>query len=167
MNFITKGLTGMRRRGRIGLTWAVVLFIGLATSCGTGQETGGGTMDYEKPAEWMEGGMTELPFKHVPLEDTPESVQKWIETNQSQEQKQVLHADGKTYVIITLGQKRTGGYEVKITQIAEIEGTDTISVTHEVTEPEEGEMATQVITYPLAIAEMDGEWDQSFQFTTN
>ena len=27
-------------------------------------------------------------------------------------------------------------------------------------------MVTQVITYPLAIAEMDGERDQAFQFTT-
>src|SRR5699024_1964521 len=95
----------------------------------------------------------------------PERLQKWIEDNKTEAHKKVFNIDGKTYVIITLGQKPTGGHGVDITQIAE-DTDETVTVSYEETEPGRNDAVTQVITYPLAIAKTDGERDQWFEFKT-
>lgn len=156
----------MKKYFSAGLTFVAVVLGILIAGCGVGDEVTGGESEPEESTERIEQEVTELPFKKITLEETPERIQKWVEENQSTEQKKVFIVDGKTYVIVLLGEKPTGGYGVEITQIAD-NGGGVISVAHKVTEPEEGGMVTQVITYPLAIAEMDGEMDKSFQFTTS
>lgn len=121
----------------------------------------------------LEKEITKLPFESINLEDVSDRLQKWIGENKSKKAKKVFHVNGKTYVIIMLGQKPTGGYDVEITQIEHVKnisegetGNDFISVSHEVKKPEKGSVNTQALTYPVAIAEIDGERKNSFQFTT-
>ncbi|SFA94748.1 PrcB C-terminal [Lentibacillus halodurans] len=117
---------------------------------------------------------TDLSFKTIDIDEGPERVRKWIEKNRSEEAKKVFHVNGKTYVIIMLGQKSTGGYHVEIEkiQLAKVvspeskAGSGTVEVTHHVTEPEEGSINIQALTYPIAIAELSGVHDYGFQFST-
>ena len=57
------------------------------------------------------------------------------------------------YILVTYGEKPTGGFEVEITGIAEEE--DKIVVTVEFTEPGKDDMVTQALTYPYDLAMMD------------
>lgn len=115
---------------------------------------------------------TELSFRTIDAEETPDRMQRWIKKNQSDEAKKVFHVDGKTYVLIMLGQKSTGGYAVdieamelsKVVSPESKEGQGTVNVTYNVTEPEKGSMNIQVLTYPMAIAELEGTRDYGFQF---
>lgn len=116
---------------------------------------------------------TELSFRTIEADDAPERVQKWIEKNRNEETKKVFHADGKTYVVIMLGQKSTGGYAVKIDEMqlekivspASKAGEGTVNVTYKVVEPQKGSVNIQVLTYPMAIAEIDGVRNYTFQFS--
>lgn len=149
----------------------VMLSALLLTGCGSG------TTEDEKMSE--DGPITrektDLAFRTIEVDEAPDRVRKWIEKNQSDESKKVFHADGKTYVVIILGQKSTGGYAVNIEamELSKVVSPDskagqgTVKVTYNVVEPEQGSINIQVLTYPMAIAEIDGEKDYVFQFKTS
>lgn len=71
-----------------------------------------------------------------------------------------------------LGQKPTGGYDVAIEQVKSVSmakpGTEAetgqVAVRYHVTEPGKDSFSTQALTYPMAIAELDGKRDETFQF---
>ncbi|MFD1361220.1 protease complex subunit PrcB family protein [Lentibacillus salinarum] len=143
----------------------------LLTGCGSGT-TEDETMTEEGP---IAREKTELSFQMIDPDEAPARVQTWLEKNRSEEAKKVFHADGKTYVIILLGQKSTGGYAVNIErmELAKIvspeskQGKGTVNVTYHVTKPEEGSFNIQALTYPMAIAELNGELAYGFQFNSS
>lgn len=116
---------------------------------------------------------SELSFKTIDVGEAPNSVQEWVEKNRKEETKKVFHAEGKTYVIIMLGQKSTGGYAVtidemqleKIVSPESMAGKGTVHVTYHTIAPEEGSINTQALTYPMAIAELEGTRDYEYQFS--
>lgn len=62
----------------------------------------------------------------------------------------------KIYVIVTRGQKPTGGYDIgidKMKLIKEEDKTNTLVVYTVFTDPRPGDILTQVITYPYEVAE--------------
>ena len=63
--------------------------------------------------------------------------------------------DGKVYVAATRGEKTTSGYGVTIEKITweEEDGRNKMTVYAEFTDPGSGELLTQEITYPYAVAE--------------
>ncbi|SDQ08183.1 protease complex subunit PrcB family protein [Virgibacillus salinus] len=141
----------------------MILSILLLSGCGSGTEDE--TMGGEKES-------TNLSFKTIKVENTPDRVQKWIQKNRSKEVEKVFNVNGMTYAIILLGQKSTGGYNVEVEQIKKMKTNSSQSdsvntVSYEVTEPEKGSVNIQTLTYPVAIAELEGETSQSFQFSTS
>ncbi|QKY70722.1 protease complex subunit PrcB family protein [Lentibacillus sp. CBA3610] len=148
----------------------MILSVLLLTGCGSGT-TEDDTMNGEGP---ITREQTDLPFSTIDVDEAPDRIGKWIEKNRSEEAKKVFHVDGKTYVIILLGEKSTGGYHVEIEQIQlskivspESEaGPGTVEVTYNVTEPEEGSFNIQALTYPMAIAELGRELEYGFQFNS-
>ena len=65
--------------------------------------------------------------------------------------------DDKVYVIATRGEKPTSGYEIAIDKIsvAEEDGMKTLMVYAVFKDPQPGTALTQVLTYPLQVAETD------------
>ncbi len=57
------------------------------------------------------------------------------------------------YLLVTYGEKPTGGYEVEITEIKEEEGK--LIVTAYFTEPGEDDFVSQALTYPYDLAMLD------------
>ncbi len=85
-----------------------------------------------------------IPEKEV--EVIPEEIQSWIEDSRkmwlAQEKS---HADA-LYILVTYGEKPTGGYVVDIQHVVEKEGE--IFVTVHFTEPDEDEPVSMALTYP-------------------
>ncbi|SFD68731.1 PrcB C-terminal [Lentibacillus persicus] len=146
----------------------IVLSALLLTGCAPGT-TEDDTMREEGP---ITKEKSDLSFKSINPGEAPESVQTWIEKNRKEEAKKVSHADSKTYVIIMLGQKSTGGFSVTIDsmQLEKIISPEskadkgTVHVTYHTIEPEEGSINTQALTYPMAIAELEGTRDYDYRF---
>lgn len=68
--------------------------------------------------------------------------------------------DDKIYVIASRGEKPTSGYEIAIDKLAvsEEEGVKTLKVFTVFRDPQPGTALTQVLTYPLQVAETDLEF---------
>ena len=65
--------------------------------------------------------------------------------------------DDKIYVIASRGEKPTSGYEIAIDKLAvsEEDGVKTLKVYTVFRDPQPGTALTQVLTYPLQVAETD------------
>ncbi|KKE79595.1 hypothetical protein DTX80_00125 [Bacilli bacterium] len=101
-------------------------------------------------------------------------MQKWIEENKLIEQNKVFNVNGKTYVLILLGKKKTENFNVEITGIRETISIQYgevskggIDIIYKVSKLKKDNNRTRENIYPFVIAEIDGEFeiDRSFQFS--
>jgi len=63
--------------------------------------------------------------------------------------------DEKIYVVVTRGEKPTSGYELSIDsmEVEKVNGNSNLVVNAKFKDPEPGDSLSQVLTYPLCIAE--------------
>ncbi len=94
-------------------------------------------------------------------EELPEEIRQWIEDSRDKFGGRVRVHNGLLYILVTYGEKPTGGYHVDIEEI-EKQG-DTVKVTARFTEPGEDEMVTQAFTYPYDLAILE-ETDVEVKF---
>lgn len=92
----------------------------------------------------------EVPFKVISLTDAPPEVQELVGRSLDIECSQSLSVGDTTYLLVTRGEMRTGGYAVDIEGVAD--NGNEIVVTVEYKNPAPGAIVTQVITYPYVLA---------------
>lgn len=73
---------------------------------------------------------------------------------------QVIQNNDKYIIVIGSGEKRTGGYSISVTQVEDNEGKTIITVKE--TGPAQGEMTTQVITYPVVAIQIGNNISPNF-----
>lgn len=95
------------------------------------------------------------PYEPMKPDETalPAEVEAWVEDSRNKFMAQTLEHEGLLYLLVTYGEKPTGGYTVEITEIAEKKGK--LVVTAHFSEPGEDEMVTQALTYPYDLAIID------------
>jgi hypothetical protein len=106
--------------------------------------------------------VNKIPFVNITdISILPEEVQWKIED--LKETQGFYLFDNKEYgigdedgyhVLINLGQRNTGGYSIKVTEVEDNEGKTLIYV--EEVSPAEGTMTTQAITYPFSLIKIKG-----------
>ncbi len=96
-----------------------------------------------------------LAFKKVSLSQLPESLkQKASEMQRSlKEQTYVGYEDSLAYIMIALGERKTGGYSIQVNKVSR-KGNDLIIYAEEVTPPKDG-FVTQVISNPFTIISVE------------
>ena len=85
-----------------------------------------------------------IPEKEV--EVIPEEIQSWIEDSRKMWLAQEKSHEDALYILVTYGEKPTGGYVVDIEYVVEKEGE--IFVTVHFTEPDEDDPVSMALTYP-------------------
>lgn len=93
---------------------------------------------------------TPPPGQEKPL---PEVIQAWIDDSRSVFLAQTKEMDGTLYLLVTYGEKPTGGYVVEIGDI--IMATDKITVPVNFKRPAPGDVVTQALTYPYDLETID------------
>jgi len=86
-------------------------------------------------------------------DELPAGVQSWIDAATNKFGGQSYVHEEILYLLVTYGEKPTGGYSVEITDIKEDDGK--LIVTAYFTEPGEDEMVTQALTYPYDLAMLE------------
>lgn len=93
-----------------------------------------------------------LAEEQIPTELTNEILPEYKQL----ERALACYFNDKVYVVVTRGQKPTGGYDIgidKMKLVEEDDGTTTLVVYVNFTDPSPGDILTQVITYPYEVAE--------------
>lgn len=90
--------------------------------------------------------------EEVVQEELPEEVASWIENSQNTWLAQEKVVEDIMYLLVTYGEKPTGGYSVDIQQVMESE--EEIIVKLSFTQPGEDDIVTQAITYPYDLFSM-------------
>ncbi len=121
---------------RLFLVAILAVAVVFAYGCGEA-ENGEETVEPVEPIEIKE-------------EEIPEEIRAWIEDSRDQFGGRARVHNGLLYILVTYGEKPTGGYVVEIEDI-EKQG-DTLVVTAEFTEPGEDDIVTQALTYPYDLA---------------
>ena len=119
----------------------LALYFLLAAGCG----------DEEVPAEPVNDQEGNDEGVEVILPDQlPAEVEELIEDSRQEFAGQTYELEGVLYLLVTYGEKPTGGYDVEITDISVQD--ERLVVTADFTEPAEDEIVTQALTYPYDLA---------------
>lgn len=115
----------------------------------------------KKPAQdSVNQGITvnQIKYEVVDVSNLPEQLAEEIETLKlSQGYAYWLQEDGSYYILISAGEKSTGGYDIKVEAIEDNEGKTIISV---IESESTDDMVAQVISYPVVIVKAAGITDQ-------
>jgi len=84
-----------------------------------------------------------------------EEEQAWIDEHTATAGVWVKEFGDYRFVLVTMGEKPTGGYAVDINEIATSNGDWVIDV--EFVSPAPGDMVTQALTYPYTFVKVKGE----------
>ncbi|WP_170839662.1 protease complex subunit PrcB family protein [Lihuaxuella thermophila] len=92
-----------------------------------------------------------LAYNKVSLSQLPESLKEKANELQrsSKQETYVGYEDSLAYVMIALGQRKTGGYSIQVNKVTR-KGNELIIYAEELTPPKDG-FVTQVITNPMTI----------------
>lgn len=104
------------------------------------------------------------PFRKQDLEEVPQAVQDWVKQSLPYKMGQVRSEGDHTYILLTRGEKGTGGYTIKVTDIKQYAAGTTIGIALENPVPEE--LVTQPITYPYDLVQVDGTLKGPYTFKT-
>lgn len=114
--------------------------------------------------------VVDVTFEDITISKAPEEIRKVVEETRDVEKAAVYIVDRQVYIVITRGEKTTGGYGVEVVDIDKyILGEDRfqVAVRAEYKDPEPGQPVTQAITYPFTIVKADLKdipMDTSFKF---
>lgn len=103
-------------------------------------------------------GDTDVSFRVLNEGEIPQQITSQVIPEYRQlERALACVVDEKVYVLATRGEKPTSGYEVAIDRmtIEEEDGVTTLMVFAKFTDPQPGLSLTQVLTYPLQVAETE------------
>lgn len=103
-----------------------------------------------------------LDFTRIDYQDLPEQIKSWVDNSRKQEIAQTKNFAGYTYILVTYGEKPTGGYRVEIQELQKRK--DSIEIFVEFQAPAADQMVTQAFTYPYDLVRIKAT-DIPFQFT--
>lgn len=102
--------------------------------------------------------VNKINFEVVDVSTLSEQLQNEIEALKQQRGYEFwLQEDGSYYILISSGEKSTGGYGIEVNSIEDNEGRTIIAVTE--TAPGADEMTAQMITYPFVVIKASGITD--------
>lgn len=117
--------------------------------------------------------VVDVAFSRVSMTEAPQEIRKAVEENREKEKAAVYVFDQEVYIVITRGEKPTGGYGVEVVDIDKYildEDRFAVKVKVKYIDPEPGQPVTQAITYPFIIVKTDLKdipLDTQFRFSVN
>lgn len=131
----------------LSILMVITLVLGLAVGCGKDDDG-----DINNNQEIKLG---ELEFETVNTSNIDnEYLKQWIQENTLKEGLYKSETiDGNVYVLLSSGQKNTGGYSVEVTSV--IGNENKILINGKLKSPKEGELVTEAITYPYTLIKLE------------
>jgi hypothetical protein len=98
-----------------------------------------------------------VPFEVLSEEAIPQKIQEILPRYKALERALACKIDEEIYIIVTRGEKPTGGFTVDIDRIEKVieEEKTKLVVYAQFEDPKPGDVVTQVVTYPYVVAKTD------------
>lgn len=98
-----------------------------------------------------------VPFEVLSEESIPQKIQEILPRYKALERALACKIDDEIYVIVTRGEKPTGGFTVDIDRIEKVteEEKTKLVVYAQFEDPQPGDVVTQVVTYPYVVAKTE------------
>lgn len=96
----------------------------------------------------------EISFEEVSTDKLPPNMSNSINVLKSNRGYLMYSHEGDNYIVVFSGKRNTGGYSIKVISIKDNEGKTNIVVEEKT--PQQGDMVTQVITYPYTVIKVKG-----------
>ena len=116
--------------------WIVMLMSFLLSACSVSKA--------EKQYAYKEG--EPIAYEVVTVEQLPQHVKALYEKQHKQFQTYAVQQEGVTYVVIHLGERRTGGYGIEVIDVRYEKGKATVY--YKERKPAPNAIVTQALTYP-------------------
>lgn len=94
-----------------------------------------------------------MEYKIINESEAPQPVKDWLNKNKYKEDYAVIHTEKHTFILITRGEKKTGGYGLELTKLEKQDNK--IAVFVEYTDPKPDQVVIQVVTYPYLIVKLE------------
>ena len=94
-------------------------------------------------------------FNRPHVQNLPDEIKKWVEYSKDVPLVQERTYDGKRYVLITEGEKRSGGYAVEVIEV--VETGDSLVLKVKRTKPAPEDMVTDALTYPYDLIVLENK----------
>ncbi len=98
-------------------------------------------------------GTNSVKFETLSEKGIPQKIKDILPRYKNLERALACKVDGEIFVVVTRGEKPTGGYTVNIDKIEKVKEEDKykLVVYAEYSDPKPGEVVTQAVTYPYTI----------------
>ncbi|MCS1350175.1 protease complex subunit PrcB family protein [Mechercharimyces sp. CAU 1602] len=144
-------------------------FVLILAGCGTGNapdestnnDSSTGTQSSQEAESGGENGT--MVYEKVTAKQLPDTVKAKVNEIKEEGGGHSISENEQTYLILGLGQRNTGGYQIEVTKVERKE--DTVHVYAQEVTPPEGAMVTQAITYPTTVISLDNVDEQEVEFT--
>lgn len=97
-------------------------------------------------------------FKVLSQKEIPGKIKEILPRYQTLERALACKVNGEIFVVVTRGEKPTGGYSVDIDKIEKVKDEEDkykLVVYAKFTDPKPGDVVTEAITYPYIVAKTD------------
>ena len=133
------------------------------TGCGSKPDGNHNSYGNEADAK-TDSSKTQVDFQEETVEQLPEEVKHHFDRLASSPQggHATIPHGSRIFLIVSAGQRPTGGYQVKITEI--LRKGETVHIYAEETAPAKGPLVTQAITYPAAVVSISQKDEANYQF---
>ena len=110
----------------------------------------------------IDASVVKTAFYRPLAQSLPDEIKNWVEFSKEVPLVQEKEYDGKRYVLITEGEKPSGGYAVEVIEV--VETAENLVVKVKSTKPAPGDMVTDALTYPYDLIIVENkELPLSFQ----
>lgn len=104
-------------------------------------------------------GEEKVKFNNLESENIPVQISEVLPNYRLKEKALVCKVNSEIFVVVTRGEKKSSGYEVKIKKIELVKekSESVLNIYAEYKDPKPGEITTQIMTYPYIVVETNLE----------
>lgn len=103
-----------------------------------------------------------LDYQVLESDEVMPEIKSWLDRSMEHELAQLKTVDQETYILLTLGQKNSGGYEINVEAIKQYHNG--VKVDFEILEPEKGDFVTEGVTYPYKLIKLVDTYEGPITF---
>jgi hypothetical protein len=97
----------------------------------------------------------DMAFKSITTFQAPPQIERMVHRRRLEEGAAVYVVEDGVYIVVSRGEKPTGGYGIRVANVEEEEDGSGFNVLVEYQDPKPGQLVAQVVTYPFAVVKVD------------